>query len=427
MSNPWGIDDEDGEDEPRPGGRDAVPAEDNVWDVREIDSDVPDAWDAPVTPPPATAKAAPGDGWPQMPSTARTVTVKPIIDPLPSPKVTVANTPEPAAAPRQMVVTIPELAPKPAGLVPQMPARGTGRRSSGFVRDADSGLGRARKKLSTLFGGQRPLPPEELIKEIRRPLPGSFNICLINEDGGTGKTTVAALLGLLLATLRTDTVIAIDASPGCGELVNRVETRGGRGSVRSLVDQLGYVRRYADLREHTRKAACGLEVLGSDPSVIPSSEFTGDDYRRMIGVIRGYYNLVITDCAAGMISGVVDAVLDEADLLVIVSEGGDGVRAGTWTANYLMERSRTKPRYRELLSDAVVVVNSRSANTRVNVGKVVEFYEQMVRKACPLQFDKHLEGGDYVDLEALAPTTYTQLLAVAAAITGSRVFAEGNR
>lgn len=430
MGNPWGIDDDGaGADTQGPEGHDPAPTDDNAWDVRDIDRDTPDVWDAPVTPP-AAPTAGNGDGWPQLPSTSRTVTVKPILDPLLAPKVTVANTPEAAAAPRQMLVTIPELAPKPAALVPQMPdRRGTGRsKSSGFVRDQDSSLGRARKKLSALFGGERPMPPEEMIKEIRRPFPGSFNICLINEDGGPGKTTVAALLGLLLATLRTDPVIAIDASPGCGDLVNRVETEGGGGgSVRSLVDQLDYVRRYADLREHTRQAACGLEVLGSDPSVIPSSEFTGEDYGRIIEVIRTYFNLVITDCAAGMISGVVDAVLDDADLLVIVSEGGDGVRAGTWTANYLMERSRKKPHYRELLSDAVVVVNSRTANTRVNVKKVVEFYEQMVRKACPLQFDKHLEGGACIDLEALAPKTYNQLLAVAAAVTSSRAFVEGMR
>ncbi|GAA3142584.1 hypothetical protein GCM10020255_019720 [Rhodococcus baikonurensis] len=61
-----------------------------------------------------------------------------------------------------------------------------------------------------------------LAKSIRRPLNEPKNIAFINEGGGTGKTTTAVLLGLLLASLRNGPIVAVDASPGCGDLGNRV-------------------------------------------------------------------------------------------------------------------------------------------------------------------------------------------------------------
>jgi MinD-like ATPase involved in chromosome partitioning or flagellar assembly len=417
MSNPWGLPDE----HDAAGGEDDTDTEaPDSWDERAIDADIPDDWDTPVEPRRPKPRTPEVPHWPAPPAGTRTVTV----DPLAKPTITAeGDSADEAPKVRQMLVTIPEDRPKPAATVLK-PNFSDSSRKAAFVRSSDTGMGKLKKGLSGLFrGDHRTPPPSQLIERVKRPAPAPINIALINEDGGTGKTTVAVLLGLLFATLRNDQVIALDASPGCGELANRTPREShGRGSVRSLVEQIDYITRYAHVREHTTQLPCRLEVLGSDPSVIPESEFTGEHYDSIIEIIRTFYNVIITDCAAGMLSSVVDAVLEDADVLVIVSEGSDGVRAGYWTANFLMQRSAKKPHYKQLLEDAVVVVNSRTENTRVNTKKVVGYYEQICRAAVELPFDKHLEGGDTIELDALASGTYNQLLAIAAAVTASKAF-----
>ena len=44
-------------------------------------------------------------------------------------------------------------------------------------------------------------------------------IAVVSPKGGPGKTTITALLGMLLAELRRDPVIALDANPDLGDLI----------------------------------------------------------------------------------------------------------------------------------------------------------------------------------------------------------------
>ena len=262
-----------------------------------------------------------------------------------------------------------------------------------------------------------------LAKSIRRPLNEPKNIAFINEGGGTGKTTTAVLLGLLLASLRNGPIVAVDASPGCGDLGNRVpESKRPAGNVRSVVEGIGRIRTLDDLRAHMNRVAGGLDVLAADASTSAEAVFTSTDYVRLTEILREHYEVTITDCAAGMVSDVVEAVLDDADLVVIVSEGGDGVRSSTWTANRMMDRAEAKPKYKRLLDDAVVVVNSRHDRTKTNTAKIMDFYRNIVRAVVEVPFDQHLEGGDIIVLDKLSKNTRTQLLRFGDAVISSDGF-----
>ncbi len=186
--------------------------------------------------------------------------------------------------------------------------------------------------------------------------------------------------------------------------------------MRTVVDRAAQITTYEDLRKHTNTLSDGLDVLAADSSMSADAVFTGAAYEKLVALLRRHYELVITDCAAGMVSDVVSAVLDDADVVVIVSEGGDGVRSSTWTANWMLEHAQRNPRYKQLLDDAVVVVNSRHDRTNANTAKIVDFYRGVVRAVVELPFDQHLEGGNIVEMKRLSPATRHQLARFAGAV-----------
>ncbi|MDP1103430.1 hypothetical protein Q6310_27075, partial [Klebsiella pneumoniae] len=68
----------------------------------------------------------------------------------------------------------------------------------------------------------------------------------------------------------------------------------------------------------------------------------------------------------------------------------------------MMDRAEAKPKYKRLLDDAVVVVNSRHDRTKTNTAKIMDFYRNIVRAVVEVPFDQHLEGGDIIVLDKLS-------------------------
>jgi hypothetical protein len=73
----------------------------------------------------------------------------------------------------------------------------------------------------------------ELIRQVGAPLPGTRRVVVLSIKGGVGKTTTVAVTGSLLAGLRRDKVVALDASSDWGTLATRLSVVP-RQSVREL-------------------------------------------------------------------------------------------------------------------------------------------------------------------------------------------------
>ena len=270
-------------------------------------------------------------------------------------------------------------------------------------------------------------PSTDGLRYIRRNLTGSFNIAVVNVKGGVGKTVTADLLGKTFSSQRNDRVIAVDATPEGGELADRCRNEN-QGTVRSLIEQLPLVSRYSHIREHTSQGDSGLEVLGADPSVVGAQQLTGAEYTNVMRTLRTYYQVIITDCAQGVTGPLMEAVLDETDLLVLVSEGADGMRAATKTANDLSSpEGYWQGRYAHLVDDMVVVVNSRTPRSNVDVTKVEEYFSQVARAVVTLPFDQALEGGRATELAELSAATREAGIELAAKVAASHAFKAGGR
>ena len=263
-------------------------------------------------------------------------------------------------------------------------------------------------------------------RDTIRPL----NVVVLGKKGGVGKTVVTTLLGHTFASVRKDRVLAVDASPTGGNLSARCP-KEGLGTVVSLLDQLEYVTSYANVREHTAKGDTGLEVLGADVTR-PQRPITGPDYRRLMDELRRHYQLVLSDTPGDITTasadgpdGIVPALLDEADLLVLVAEGVDGANAATWLVNWLKARLRdTDDRHLEkLLDDLIVVVSSRSPKSNAKPDRMAKYFsEEIARRVVLLPFDPVVEGGLEIDYNLISPKTRKAMLELADAVTGSDAF-----
>lgn len=263
-------------------------------------------------------------------------------------------------------------------------------------------------------------------RDTIRPL----NVVVLGKKGGVGKTVVTTLLGHTFASVRKDRVLAVDASPTGGNLSARCP-KEGLGTVVSLLDQLEYVTAYANVREHTAKGDTGLEVLGADVTR-PQRPITGPDYRRLMDELRRHYQLILSDTPGDITTasadgpeGIVPALLDEADLLVLVAEGVDGANAATWLVNWLKARLRdTDDRHLEkLLDDLIVVVSSRSPKSNAKPDRMARYFsEEIARRVVLLPFDPVVEGGLEIDYNLISPKTRKAMLELADAVTGSDAF-----
>lgn len=253
---------------------------------------------------------------------------------------------------------------------------------------------------------------QELLAQIRQPIAGDFRIAVLSIKGGVGKTTTTLGLGSALAMARTDRVIALDANPDRGTLAERVRDQSTRSTVRDLLRDPN-IRRYGDVRSHTRMATSRLEILASEQDPAIAEVFREADYRHTIDILRQYYNIILTDCGTGIMHSAMVGVLDLAHTIVLVSSPAiDAARSASATLDWLMQHGHSG-----LVRDAHVVLSaSRPGSAGLNLDKVYEHFEARCRSIHMVPFDPHLAEGADMDFTMLKPATVQAYIELAGAV-----------
>ena len=251
-----------------------------------------------------------------------------------------------------------------------------------------------------------------LTVQVNRPLRGCYRIAVLSLKGGVGKTTITATLGGTLASLRGDRVIAVDASPDRGTLNQKVPLETP-ATVRHLLRDAEGISTYSDVRGYTSQGPSRLEVLTSETDPAVSEAFSSEDYGRTLEVLERFYSLVLTDCGTGVLHSAMSAVLESADLLVIVSSGSvDGAASASAALDWLDAHG-----HGHLVRSAVIVVNAvRPRSSGVGMTEVDERFSRRCRAVRHVPFDPHLEEGAEISLERLKPSTRDALIELAAVV-----------
>jgi MinD-like ATPase involved in chromosome partitioning or flagellar assembly len=253
----------------------------------------------------------------------------------------------------------------------------------------------------------------DLIEQIRQPLVGDFRISVLSIKGGVGKTTTTLGLGSALAMVRSDRVIAVDANPDRGTLAERVLDTSTSSTVRDLLRDPN-IKRYADVRNHTRMASSRLEVLASEQDPAVAEVFGEADYRRTMDILRYYYNVILTDCGTGIMHSAMTGALDLSHTIVLVSSPAiDAARSASATLDWLVQHGRG-----DLVREAHVVLSAaRPGSATLKLDKVFEHFEARCASIHVIPFEPHLAEGADFDFGMLKPATAQAYLELAGAVS----------
>lgn len=248
---------------------------------------------------------------------------------------------------------------------------------------------------------------------IRKRLEGPTRfVPVLTRKGGVGKTTITTLLGMALADVRDDRVIAIDANPDRGTLAERINKQT-RSTVRDLVTQAPGIRDFSELSTHVSRDVTRLDVLASDTDPLLSEAFDENDYNVVADVAARYYSLVLTDCGTGIVHSVMRATLQRADSVVVVSGGSvDEARLASETLTWLEAND-----YGYLVKNAIVALNTATQGTDlVKLNEIEAHFRSRVRDIVRIPYDAELAAGSVVRYAALRPFTRASARELAALV-----------
>lgn len=235
----------------------------------------------------------------------------------------------------------------------------------------------------------------------RRFTGGSRYVPVLTRKGGVGKTTTTALLGMALARVREDRVIAIDANPDRGTLAERFP-KSTEKTVRDVVSQASSIQSFTDFSDYISRDRNRLDVLASDTDPLLSEAFDENDYNVVADLVSKYYSVVLTDCGTGIVHSVMKATLERADGLVIVSGGSfDEARLAAETLTWLESNG-----YADLVRKSVVSINTATQGTNlVNLKEIENHFKSRVREIVRMPYDPLLAAGSVVEWDRLKPHT----------------------
>lgn len=252
--------------------------------------------------------------------------------------------------------------------------------------------------------GKRARERKALTARIASPLGGSARfVPVLSRKGGVGKTAITALLGMALADAREDRVIAVDANPDRGTLADRIVRSGAAGkSVRDLVRIHDEVKGYHDISAIVARDSTRLDVLASDVDPRIAEAFSDEDYRNVAEVAAHYYSLVLTDTGTGIVHSVMEATLDLADQIVIVSGlSVDEARLASETLTWLEANGRE-----EQVRNAVIVLNqSTPGSPLVRLNELEAHFKTRARSVVRMPYDAQIAGGGAIVFANLQPET----------------------
>src|SRR4051812_8404360 len=259
----------------------------------------------------------------------------------------------------------------------------------------------------------------ELVRQVGVPISGARRVVVVSIKGGVGKTTTVAVTGSMLAGLRRDKVVALDASSDWGTLAARLSVVP-RQSVRDLAAKGRHAVSERGVLAQLAAAPSGLLVVGSDPQTVVSGALTEDEYVQTLRLLEYVGNVIVTDVGAGLQQPFLPAALSGCDQLVVASAATwDAAQSAGAALDWLAARG-----FAPLVERSIVVVNNLSPARRRRSGYIRDLKADLARRSRSVHevpFDAALQPGGRILLRKLSAPARQAYLEVAADIVAGLV------
>ncbi|WP_198427428.1 MinD/ParA family protein [Streptomyces buecherae] len=311
-----------------------------------------------------------------------------------------ARPPAPYADARPLVTpeSVPLVPPELAG------AEGPVRRGEGPARRA----GRALARLVS-SAARESAALTEAVRAIQQPVTTGRQIAVTSIRGGSGKSTVAALLALTYAHYRADPVLAVEADPALGTLPRRLGASEVRWTCADLARIVDPSMRITDLTGYLVPHASGGWLLPGSQGAV-GAQLDVDTYRTVMTSVRRYFGTTVVDCET-LPATVARTALTTTQARVLVTPATvEGVAATRAVLDWVGGL------HRSMLPTTVVVLNHTVPHDSLKVGRAVERLEAGGARVVALPYDRHLAPGGEVRTRMLAQRTVEATARLAATV-----------
>jgi MinD-like ATPase involved in chromosome partitioning or flagellar assembly len=234
-------------------------------------------------------------------------------------------------------------------------------------------------------------------------------IAVTSIRGGSGKTTVTALLGTTYAHYRHDPVLLVEADPALGSLPLRLGaqtlrwTTGDLAGIvepqMSLLDVTGYLVQLPDN---------AWLLPGSQGQVGAMLDTRG--YERVMVSLRRYFGVTVVDCET-LPAEVARAALSAAQARVLTVPA---TLEGLTSTYAVLEWMRGLPR--DVMTSTVVVLTETVPHPGLDLEKAAEQVKATGAHVRVLPYDRHLAAGGAIRTDLLARATRQAVTELAAEV-----------
>ncbi|ATZ26049.1 hypothetical protein SLAV_21145 [Streptomyces lavendulae subsp. lavendulae] len=302
----------------------------------------------------------------------------------------------PAGAPQG--IRAPETVPVPATEAAGRPRHGdpAGRRALRALRGA---LGSsAARAVATETG---------LAAQVQQSVTTGRQIVVTSIRGGSGKTTVTALLSRTYNHYRHDPVLTLEADAALGTLPVRLGVESLRWTCGDLAQIVRPSMQLTDITGYLVPLADGGWLLPGSQGRI-GAQVDVATYRTVMVALRRYFGVTVVDCET-LPGEVARTALDTAHARVLTTPA---TAEGLVSTHAVLDWLASLPV--PVLPRTVVVLTCQSPHPAIDLGKAAEKLRATGAGVVVLPYDRHLASGGAVRTELLGAETRQAAVRLAA-------------
>ncbi|KIZ14983.1 ATPase [Streptomyces natalensis ATCC 27448] len=233
---------------------------------------------------------------------------------------------------------------------------------------------------------------------LQRPVTTGRQIAVTSIRGGSGKSTVAALLGTTYAHYRQDPVLLLEADPALGSLPLRLGVQSRRWTTSDVADIVKPDMSLLDVTGY-------LVQLPHNAWLLPASQgqigvmLDSRAYERAVVALRRYFGVMVIDCET-MPAEVARVALASAHARVLTAPATPEGITSTYAVLQWMQQL---PRH--VIASTVVVLTELTVHSGLDLDEAARPLTSTGASVQVLPYDRHLAAGGPVQTELLAHPT----------------------